>query len=626
MIQSLKEIEFKMRIFGFADIIVFLICINNVRGLFSENTWLEPLGKYLLEDSKVFQTVIILDGNSSKEEVTTNNIVNFIAKKVPTKVIQFETVTLSKAIEIVRAKNILRLKASTLFIMIQAVEYNLFLMQSSRMVKVLKQLSERKTRPKILAIILSREKSPSYKELLQRMWSDDALDFTVLDVLKKPTTFMNQWSDNWQISTKVHQFNPFTKTYITKKFLRKTELFPNKVQDLKGFQMKVASFNNPPNNFVKRNNSGYPILVSGPDAEITNTLSKVMNFRISQVSSKAETPGHLDTNINKTTGFLGQVANKKLHFFTNLGFILNEVQDMYEHSRVFYEVCYVALVPVIKIKTLSVEFSQNCWSMAILVLLLIALPVIVSHLLKFEKNFWSPVYIFVAALGFAIPREPTRSPERIVFIVSLFAFFISSAAIYGVLTNFELKTELELEINTLQDLYNLKLPLMMTPLASDIMRLTDNDEISQTLLRTTILTNLPTTCTRLLVKHRNVSCIVNAFQVPILIEGIKNLKLRSLVKIGKPCLRKSLLCLVIQPGSPYLQRINQVLGRVVDSGLFQKWYEFDSIKKIQNRGMEEKHQQTHILISLLIILATGYVISIITFIWELLRKPKLKQV
>lgn len=50
--------------FGFSNIVIYLININEVWGVFRKDDWLGELAKYTQEYSNAHQTVIITDGST----------------------------------------------------------------------------------------------------------------------------------------------------------------------------------------------------------------------------------------------------------------------------------------------------------------------------------------------------------------------------------------------------------------------------------------------------------------------------------------------------------------------------------------------------------------------------------
>lgn len=88
----------------------------------------------------------------------------------------------------------------------------------------------------------------------------DLIYFTVLKVVMKKSNTDKRLGTHSQNPVSVHQYNPFINVYKNKNYSSKVAIFPDKLQNLNGLEMKVSSFNNPPTLFVTRNSSGFPMM------------------------------------------------------------------------------------------------------------------------------------------------------------------------------------------------------------------------------------------------------------------------------------------------------------------------------------------------------------------------------
>lgn len=95
-------------------------------------------------------------------------------------------------------------------------------------------------------------------------------DLTILDIYKGQAA--------------IHQYNPFS-TYEIKLFSRKTQLFPDKLQNLNGYLLKVIVFHQSPFLPLKKNLENHPIEMLGPDVFILKMFAKIMNFQICMVTN-----------------------------------------------------------------------------------------------------------------------------------------------------------------------------------------------------------------------------------------------------------------------------------------------------------------------------------------------------
>lgn len=148
------------------------------------------------------------------------------------------------------------------------------------------------------------------------MWSKSFLDSKALEIVKNNSK--NNSHDIKEGIALLHYINPFTRIHIKRSFLRTMQLFPEKMNNLNGFEMKVGSFTYSSTVFVKRNESGYPTDVSGPKAMIVKFLSKLMNFTVVEVPSKEECWGNWSCeNKNASSGIIRQLWDNNLQLVNN---------------------------------------------------------------------------------------------------------------------------------------------------------------------------------------------------------------------------------------------------------------------------------------------------------------------
>lgn len=144
-----------------AEIPILLISISCIDGFFRREKWFSYLVNYIQHGLKMYQTIFITDGESVYGNSITNDIIIKITGYLPTKVISYKYMTSRKVLDLVKSGITYRRK-TTLFITIQSLEIYSFYSPESDLIKILSHLSEKKTKPKASAIILSTEKRPSY--------------------------------------------------------------------------------------------------------------------------------------------------------------------------------------------------------------------------------------------------------------------------------------------------------------------------------------------------------------------------------------------------------------------------------------------------------------------------------
>lgn len=80
-------------------------------------------------------------------------------------------------------------------------------------------------------------------------------------------------------------YNPFTNRSHKTIFLKQNSLFPDKLHDMNGYEIKVGFFHYPPYVIIKRNSSRNDMDVQGHDVNMIVSLSRVLNFSVDKVIS-----------------------------------------------------------------------------------------------------------------------------------------------------------------------------------------------------------------------------------------------------------------------------------------------------------------------------------------------------
>ncbi|XP_033222650.1 uncharacterized protein LOC117176505 [Belonocnema kinseyi] len=414
----------------------------------------------------------------------------------------------------------------------------------------------------------------------------------------------------------LHYINPFTKMYTKRSFSRTTQLFPEKLQNLNGFEIKVGSFTYSPSVFVKRNESGYPTDVSGPEAMIVKILSKLMNFTIIEVPSEDEWWGNWSCqNKNLSSGIIHQLWHNNLQFMTNQG--KRALGCPGENSRSTGSLRTCVLIPILKTKNSSLSLNFK-W----IYLVSIIVPIwIIAQILKFDNSIWSPLIIMQSMLGFTIPREPEKTVERIVFGSVLIAFSAFSSTFFTILTDMKLTEPSELMINTLEDLSRSTFIPKMQENFRFSLTLTD-DSIVQAILNKSKIVSKDEECVEMLLEHKNVACIFRDTTAHTAIQSYRDADGEPLMKTIKEDFGPSIKNMLFESKSPYVRAVDKVLIRLIQSGLINHWEEMHSpsVNKSYHRHINMKYESTDLVIPLLYVLIIGYLLSLAIFVGELLTK------
>ena len=418
--------------------------------------------------------------------------------------------------------------------------------------------------------------------------------------------------------TSVYYFNPFNGIYTQQKYTKKTKLFPNKLLDLNGFEMKVGTFHFPPYVYVKRNSSGYPVEVSGPDALVAKALSQKMNFRLSELPSREKRFGNIHCkNGSERTGFAYLLANNTIRFVTNQAGILTACEQQSVISRCAGLVSICVLIPIRPDKIYT-AFPTMKWIYFVLMIFIVRS---ITILLKYDNDVWSWFEILRGTLGFSVPREPSRLSERITFITILMAFSIFSSNIFAMLTDMKLTEKSEMIIDTLEELNRTNLIPMMTKNRVYTMR-DLNDPVIQALANKSKLVSKIEDCIDMLLQRKNVACILRESIALIVIQKQIDTNNKPGMKIVKERIYFREKFILLEPSSPYVQQVDTVIPKLIESGLIYHWEKqvLPRQRKSYQWETEEELEAVGILIPLIFFITFGCSLSIIVFICELLVK------
>ena len=597
----------------FEIFIAVLILIRIAFGLSVQPKWVTDFAKHIRKEIKNFQTIFINDDEYEYQINEISEIIRNVEISIPSQLISFKNATFSKARVFAEKPLYKNLQATTFFILTKSMEQSWENSSIFHSTDFLIEFSNNQIRPKCLMILFSKAER-SYKEWLDYMCSKSFLDFTILEIVGDDSG--NILDHTEEKVALLHYINPFTRKYTRKNFSKRTQLFPEKMRNLNGLEMKVGSFTYSPLVFVKRNESGYPVDVRGPEAMIVKFLSKWMNFKIVEVPSKEEWWGHCDCrNKNASTGIIRQLWDNNLQVLTNQGQLMLNCPQ--EHSGSTGSLRYCALIPILKTKNWYFSLPLN-W----VYLISIIVPIwLIGQILKFDTSIWSPLVIMQSLLGFTIPREPQRLAERIVLGSILIAFMALSSTVFTILTDIKLTKESELMIDTLEDLNKSRfVPTLQENFRRSMKA--EKDSVIEAILNKSLIVSTTQECVEMLLQHKNVSCIFRTSTAQLAIENNKDADGRPLMKMVKEDFGFFIKSMYFEPRSPYVRTVDKILLKLTKAGLMNHWEELHSSSfiKLNHWQRDEKYESTELVTPLLFVLIIGYLISFIIFIGELLMK------
>ena len=582
--------------------------------------YVKDLVKYIKENSRKYQVAIILN----TEMNSANEIVLEIVREVPGFVMKFKKSVDRNKLSQLTAFN--DPQKTTIFIVIGESYSSKSRSGISEIFDFLSKLSPVTSRPKSLLISLTSKKSYSYEKLLRHLWSQRFLDVTILQ-FREEIISKNELTQSHQVKATLHHFNPFTDVYKKTKFSRKMDWFPDKLRDMNGFPIKGGLMNLPPYSIVKFDDKNQPVSYSGAEYLTFMTLSKALNFSATIITSHDAKIGVEDVKNKTATGMIGKCVSNEINIFITTLMPLNTKKEgLTETTRMLELSSLYAIIPSLPSEDVEVQHSLLYTTMlaffSIVILIYIA-----SRLLKFSKFLWYPEKIVQILLGVSVPNQPIATHERIVFIVVILVGFSYASTFFAGITSKNLKVSREMEFNNFEDLDDSGLRVVVHPnLISKVFGSAEGALLNLQ-KKSFADDNLMTTCIRDLIKYKNTSCILAGCTAIDVVESHKDQSGHSPVKIMKQAFWSTSNVMYMERGSPFVKRFDEVLIRIIEAGLRQKWtgHYYRDLSALEANSKEREISDfenlggvTNLRRRLVFIALHGFLLSFIVFVGELL--------
>ncbi|XP_043524093.1 uncharacterized protein LOC122536093 [Frieseomelitta varia] len=446
-------------------------------------------------------------------------------------------------------------------------------------------------RPKVLLMTMLEEQNCNFEQFLEQTWHRYLIDMTVLE-LSEP--------NGSAVTTMIHRYNPFTRVYDQRPYASGVEWFPNKVQNLHGYPMRVGMLNRTDYIWFIRNLLKY----ESPDVKTMKTLARVMNFTIVKVPDKRPVQATADGKCDIIIPSLSIYADN----FSRL--------IEYTLPLDFENWC-----PVIPLK-----YKYNKSEGQALVGLAINCCIVlvfwgISVVLKFNSDLWQPLKIFGMLIAVAMPSKPRGTKERVIFFAILIASSIYSTNLFVDLTTVSMTEKTEMDYKTYEELDKSGLIPVVVP---DLLNVTfvNDDESFLRLKRKTITGDtLEQSCINYLKQHQNVTCFQDTTGTNMIIYMEARLG-NVTAKICKNlCYVRLPVAYFLRKHSPYKDRFVDIITRLRQTGIRRKWSN-DYIGKIRPKkaSMMEINSlyKSSLVWNLIWITSCGLLVSFLAFLGEVI--------
>lgn len=586
--------------------------------------WLQNLVNYTTKNSH--QVLFIADeklSNSSKE--TAKQIINKFKQKIPLILMNFNETQNKNFLKLKLLNSLQNPKTNVIIIMTHYSQMDKNFSQLHHPIDFLTRAMSTAPRSKCIFIFLSNSREANFKKLLLQMWRNLFLNTIIIEIQMENVSEREILSKAWNSmdNAYLHYYNPFRNEFpkrrLDEQWRMGEKFFVDKLKNLNGYRMKVGLFNTPPFVYVRRNSSGDVVSAFGIDVPIVMSLAKMMNFTITPTRTNVESWGTFDCNKTKTNGINYQLMHNQIQFVVSRGFLSINYCKVSPTADILYQVTSVkSLAPILRETEFKLTGSWDLLYMILTILLFFFFVVVLLHILNLQMPSWQLFNVIQIMLGMSIPEDLSIMSERIIFGWLLLTCAFYSSNITAIFTDFSLETENEVPMNTLNDLYNTNIKLIRH------MRLgvtKDYDETTWKLInRSEPQFDATTVCLKRLRNREIVSCLLIEIQAERLFHLFRDENGDMSLKIIKEPLILYVEGMQLEPGSPYVERFSNLISRMKQSGIYDKW-RMDTLKngtdeKIGIRDFQMYEDPVKIQLILLFIAFLGYFASFLVFLVE----------
>lgn len=303
---------------------------------------------------------------------------------------------------------------------------------------------------------------------------------------------------------------------------------------------------------IVQNKSNNEIWVSGYLYKIIEIVAKELNFKLNFT---------IEAHRNTTTLFeniFTKLENNEMNALP-IPFYINSF--LYGRKIVignYYADGGMAII-VPRQSTMKKNFSLDILVCILSFPVLIISFYIAVHFMKLKSMQLRILHIFQILVGVS-SSQPRETRGRILFFTIAFANITYSSLLLSKLDEIKV-VQVEQSFRALQDLYESK--IIYPPYSAK-----DYDSMDvQKLLSISKKVNSDTDCINMLVKTRNVICIISHGRAQYFANGNLNANGKPIMKIVEPSFRSDHAAFVYEKGSPYAAKFDKIIEQIFKSAI-----------------------------------------------------------
>lgn len=438
-------------------------------------------------------------------------------------------------------------------------------------------------------------------EILKDFWNHNVLN---VDIIVRNTS-----NGSWEVFT----YNPFVGVNGSMEELESEELFPDKLADFHNHSIPISVFDQFPTTIMTRD---YKHLKTGPDSELLFVISRKMNFSIDLKTAETESNSYETTlKNNETTGVVGDIINGRSEVVWNRQYVENSPKNFVAFTYPYHTTKTCIMVrkanQIPAMVRVVLPFPLAIWYAIFSVLGVLAL---FMRLAK-ERNIFHRVIRLLLFQN--IGTIPKKNVNRVYSISWIFWSVLMAVVYQANLVKDLMMPKYYRDIDTLDELYDTGSTLHVGYNIFPLVNNSESDNIRRFVDRTKVELNFDH-CINRVINREPVACTVQELLADYLptkreYRGQTGPKLYKM----KEHLTNNWEAFFVKRGSPYLEKFNDIIQRLVEGGFYNFWMKITLdlyIAHEQDSGpvvLKLRHFKGGFCILIL-----GLVISTLTFIRE----------
>ena len=463
-------------------------------------------------------------------------------------------------------------------------------------------------RPKCILVYFGFVSKTDVKDFFEYIWTLQFLEVFILKMNRNDDASDNPFTTSQQDMRAVDplkiSYNPFTKVMNEEQLSSESQLFPDKVNDVHGYPLKIPVYNDPPYLTVMKNKNRDVIAVGGKYHKYFEPFFQTINSSVHYIYF------HATTYKEKNTVFL-LLENNIINAMTIPNIIGAFNKGNLIRSRPFATTKFVIVVPYLTNSEMHVPLS------ALIVLFIFPVIVIsftiIARILKFPRKTWDSIKIFQVLVGVALHQQPRKFTERVVLLALISLSMEYTTDFVAKLTGIKfLKTELSYD--SFEDLYESQLPIYAGDFFTESFCKNFDNSIKKVLARAKKVKNIYE-CYYANLNNKPSICVAFHMQAITAVEKFRGADGEPIMKMTGLSLLEDFKAFPFEKASPFARKFDVILQRLVEAGIPNTWDYFRKNITFQKRKKDGTNK-TGFAMQLAVLLGAGLLMSITAFMVE----------